>query len=335
MINFRFHIISLTAVFLALGIGMAAGTTFIDDATLARLEGNLDTLESRLNETIAENDRLAAELAEMEERSAELGQEATARLLDGHLDGVPVVVLATRGVDEQGMDGATGALVAAGAELWGTLWLTERMALEDDDARTELAQIVRIISDDPARIRRLLVLELAEVLEDPLTPVPRPAEPDGQPVPTTTSPPEVNPLVVDLVTAGFLDYEPGPGSPDDPVLPAGDARMLAVSGTGAVVPPEDLLVPLLAELAETAPVPIVAGAIVARTADEDERDDFVGPLRDGEVGERLSTVDDLETFAGWAAAVLALEDAGDGRFGHYGVGDDADRLLPVLPEPEG
>lgn len=334
MINFRFHVVSLTAVFLALGIGIAAGTTFIDDATVARLEDNLNSLEGRLNETLAENDRLASELGDAEAQATELGLEA-ARLLDDHLQGVPVMVVATRGVDETAMQGARQAMEAAGAELWGTVWLTDRLALEDDDDRTELAQIVRIISDDPDRIRRLLVLELADVLEDPLDAVPAPAEPDGQPVTTTTAPPEPDLLLSELVAAGFLDFEPGADGPEEPVLPVGDARLLAVSGSGAVVPPEALLVPLLVELTETGPAPVVAASAAVGDDAEDERDDLVGPLRDGEVGERLSTVDDLETFGGWAAAVLALEDVADGRFGHYGVGDGADRLLPAPPEPDG
>jgi Copper transport outer membrane protein, MctB len=337
MINFRFHIISLTAVFLALGIGIAAGTTFIDDATVARLEDNLDGLEARLNDTLAHNDELSRQVSDLRSQATELGQEASARLLDGHLPAVPVIVVADRGVDGDAMDGTLQALGAAGADVWGTLWATERLSLEDDDARADLAGIVRIISDDPDRIRRLLVLELADVLADPLRPVPPAAEPDGQPVSTTTAPIEPDPLVAELVAGGFLDYEPGPRGDDEPVLPAGDARLLAVSGTGAVVPPAAFLGPLLAELAEAGPVPVVAAAVVTGTGEDAdaERDAFVGPLREGDVAERLSTVDDLEGFGGWAAAVLALEDAAEDRFGHYGVGDGADRLLPVAPGPEG
>jgi hypothetical protein len=33
MINLRYHIVSITAVFLALGIGLAFGAAFIDRAT--------------------------------------------------------------------------------------------------------------------------------------------------------------------------------------------------------------------------------------------------------------------------------------------------------------
>src|ERR671918_510521 len=49
MINFRFHIVSLTAVLLALGIGLVLGTTFLDDATVDELKDQLEGLESDLN----------------------------------------------------------------------------------------------------------------------------------------------------------------------------------------------------------------------------------------------------------------------------------------------
>jgi len=47
---------------------------------------------------------------------------------------------------------------------------------------------------------------------------------------------------------------------------------------------------------------------------------------------RLSTVDDIDDFAGRLAAVLALADLGAGRTGHYGVAGGAQRLLPAPPE---
>lgn len=335
MINFRFHVVSITAVFLALGIGIGIGTTFIDDATITRLEANLDDLEARLVETNTRNDELASEVGRLRERAEQFAGEASPRLLGGHLEDVPVMVLAVEGVDGASIDGVRQSVVDADAALWGTLWLTDRLALEDEEATVELAQIVRIISDDPARIRRLLVLELGDVLDDTLRPVRVPAEPDGTPVPTTsTTAPTPDDLLTDLVTSGFVDWEAGPDAPDEPALPRG-ARLLVVSGTGAVLAPEDLLVPLLGELTETGAVPVVAGSAAVGDDAEARRSEFVEPLREGAVGERLSTVDDLESFGGWAAAVLALEDAGQGRFGHYGVAGSADRLLPVLPEPDG
>ena len=53
--------------------------------------------------------------------------------------------------------------------------------------------------------------------------------------------------------------------------------------------------------------------------------------RDGQLAARVATVDNLESFIGQAAAVIALADVGDGRVGQYGVGPGSDRLLPAPP----
>jgi hypothetical protein len=73
--------------------------------------------------------------------------------------------------------------------------------------------------------------------------------------------------------------------------------------------------------------------MVAAEAGQDSpggRGVFVGILRkDGNVAPRISTVDDLESPMGQAATVLALEELAGPRFGHFGVGPGADRLLPA------
>ena len=42
MINLRYHIVSITAVFLALGIGITLGSTFIGRETLDQIRNNVD-----------------------------------------------------------------------------------------------------------------------------------------------------------------------------------------------------------------------------------------------------------------------------------------------------
>ena len=57
MINLRYHIVSITAVFLALGIGITLGSTFIGRETLDRIDQNVKAAR-------AERDRVRAELGE-------------------------------------------------------------------------------------------------------------------------------------------------------------------------------------------------------------------------------------------------------------------------------
>src|SRR4029453_16001187 len=70
MINFRFHIVSLTAVLLALGIGLVLGTTFLDDALEQTLKKQLNDLEASLASARQRNDELTRQLKAYQEESA-------------------------------------------------------------------------------------------------------------------------------------------------------------------------------------------------------------------------------------------------------------------------
>ena len=52
MINFRYHLVSLTAVFLALAAGITIGAGVVDRATVTRIEGQLRNVDSRRESTL-------------------------------------------------------------------------------------------------------------------------------------------------------------------------------------------------------------------------------------------------------------------------------------------
>ncbi len=58
MINFRFHVISIVAIFLALGIGIVMGSTVIDRAIVDGLRNRIDNAEQNSIDRKAENERL-------------------------------------------------------------------------------------------------------------------------------------------------------------------------------------------------------------------------------------------------------------------------------------
>jgi len=62
MISFRFHVVSITAVFLAIAIGVVVGTTYVDGAVVDGLRNRIDSVEGNLDDRRAENDRLESEL---------------------------------------------------------------------------------------------------------------------------------------------------------------------------------------------------------------------------------------------------------------------------------
>ncbi len=361
MVNLRYHIVSITAVFLALGIGLTLGSTFLDRVTVDTLKNQLDTLEQEVGETSATNDDLTSRLGSLEERDDALADMLPERMLNGRLDEVPVLVLATEGTDDALVDRTIDALSASGATVAGTWWLTDRWLLDDAGEVTELADVLELRTDDVDRLRRNTAIRVAAALQDASEPAPAPAPPalPADPavpvdpaVPTTTAPepveeppaPPTEPqLIGALEDAGFLAYQALAGSGDERVLlPSAGVRYLVISEALPETGPALFATALLDEMTAEAVAPVVAaqGAADLRGADGQpategaRRTSFVGPLRSGELTrDRISTVDDLDTAAGLMAVALAIEDLAVPRTGHYGVAPGATRLLPG-PNPD-
>ena len=327
MINFRFHVVSLTAVLLALGVGLVLGTTFLDDALEEALKDQLSGLEESLDRARVRNGELQGELDRFSDESDELQAQLGERLYQGQLEGDAVLVVSTRGVDEELVEGVTASLVQADADLVGVWWLTDRLALDDDAEVEDLSTALQQSTDDAERLERSLARQLADVAfgaadvgdEASEAEQPAPAEP---------------PLLSRLREGGFVQYQLPEGAEGDVVrLPASGLRIVVVDGPEAQVPASQVLQPMLTELTVEGPVPVVAvqPEEVRDEEDEDAPALLVRIVRDDDtLSERLSTVDALDRVSGRVATVLATVDAipGDPVIGHYGTGDGSSRLVP-------
>ncbi len=351
MVNLRYHIVSITAVFLALGIGITMGSSFLGDAAFEQVKTNLGSAERRIDRTQKENSELREAVDRYEERAEDLTDQAVERVFDERLDGVPIVIIAAPGIEIDPLDDLTAALVGADADVDGTLVPSERLRLQGEDA-VELSNLLDTASSEPDQLRRVLVNRLAAVFNRAAEPAdssgddgvgppegttttadPTDTTPSSTTAPTTTEPNPATgvPLVRDLVDAGFLDYEPAVGGADlDDLLEGEEYRYVVVSGPEPDLDDADFLRPLLRAMVEDRPAPVVVAS--ATTGDDPEavRNAVVGPIReDDTLAERVATVDHLESFSGMAAVVLALEDLGRDRRGHYGVGEGATAQLPA------
>jgi hypothetical protein len=362
MVNLRYHIVSLTAVFLALGIGLTLGSSFLDRVTVETLNNQLTTLEGQIGETRAENRDLGRRAGALAERDSLLADQLGERVLSGRLDEVPVLVIATAGTEEAWVERTMSALGASGAEVSGTWWLTDRFSLEDEAQVTDLAGALGLTTTHAERLRRSATVRLADVLLDGAETTadradgeqetgevgdPGPADPGAEPAdpepateddqPATDALDGVEPeLVAALRAAGFVEYQQASSDAEGPIrLRTGGMRYVIVTDGAEGDAEAPFLRGLVAELARTGPVPLViaqgsAGGLAPGHDDEEgSRTTAVGDLRaDEELTTRLSTVDSLDTAAGLLALVLALEDLAEGTTGHYGVTSSAMRLLP-------
>jgi len=307
MVNFRFHLVSITAVFLALALGIAMGATVVDRATVDFLQRRLDTVRAESERTDKANSDLRTEL----DRWNQFVGQAGDRLLANRLSGVPIVPIFVEGSDRGSFDGLRQSLVAAGAVVPGTVVLTSKLGLRDSGDVDTLRQLTDAAEARPPDLRRIVASQVAAAV---------------------TSPANAQPLIA-LVDKGFARVEGVAGGRDGiATLGVAGARYAVVSDGRAAAPNADLAQPLIDELAQ-GPTARVLAAEAGRTADRDrpaERAVFVGAIRTRNIA-NVATVDDIEEYVGRVAAVLALQGMAAGKVGHYGVGEGASRLLPDAP----
>ncbi len=134
MINLRYHIVSITAVFLALGIGITMGSTFLGKATLDRIDNNVKNARTEVKNVKDENSALRNQVSTSQSRAADFLREALGREFNGDLEAVPVVVIAADGVDQDTLNNLRTALTASGAAFDGTLTVTTKFELNGGDA---------------------------------------------------------------------------------------------------------------------------------------------------------------------------------------------------------
>lgn len=308
MVNFRFHLVSLTAVFLALAAGITIGAGVVDRATVDRIERQLRQVEANRQQTNAENDRLSGDLS----RWGRFSEEAGHSMVEGRLQGAGVLLVGTRGVDTKPIEIFAGSLRAAGAAVEGIIWFTGKWRLTDDDDIRQLAGLIDAApTTEPAELRAAALARMTSAW----------GSGDG------------GPFVSTLRDAAFVEFEP-PAVPVAPLaeLPTPDSVFVVISSDSAEVPPAELAQPLVDGL-------VSAGARVVAIQParpplppgqkKPAAPEFVSALRaDEDLAPRLSTVDNIDDYRGRTAAVLAIARARQGRMGHYGFGPDAQRVLP-------
>lgn len=317
MINFRFHIASLVAVFLALALGIVIGSTVIDRAIVDNLNKRLNTIRAESNKTDRENQNLQG----LNDRSQDYIDQIKGFAVAGRLDGVEVVPLAVRGIDEDNVQQTAELAQAAGANVPGVLWLEPKLALDDAATVDELGTIL----GRPGLSRRATREATWQALAT------RFAGPGVSTTPRTDAE-----LIPSLVDAGFLQFQAIGDTPSDFALstfPAARARVLLADGPTAELTFAGTVEPLVRALNADA-VPLVVGEVFAEQDGGPERGASVAPIRsDDQLKASVSTVDDLDLVEGRVAAVLALADLGDDVVGHYGYGTGASAPMPAAPAP--
>lgn len=218
MINIRYHIVSIAAVFLALGIGTALGSTFLDRYTVNVLDTNIRSAETRIKAANEENRRLNGHLDEAEARDKSLIQAAGLVPLSADLTDVPVLVVAAAGVDQTTVDGVLTTLGRSGADLRGTLQVRSAMRLDQDADK----RVVDALTTAPSSRRGTRTAVYRAVRAALLS--------SGQPDLTGTGTPSTSPgTVPGDTTPTTVTSTPAPATA--PVPPATDQTTTTTTGS--------------------------------------------------------------------------------------------------------
>jgi hypothetical protein len=309
VISFRYHLVTIVAVFLALGLGVLMGTTVVKQSVI-------DGLQAQVDRQARAADQLRTQVAE---QSAQLrrwdsfSQVAQTLLVDGKLEGRTLVIVTTETFDLTELNGVRQALRDSGADVAGVLLATQRMRLVDDRAKQDMADLLQLSPSLPAAD---MAQQAAARLGTRLA--------EGPGLATATD------ILRNLRAARFLvDQSDATGL--DGIGGSGQGVVVLAGGSGPTAPSaENFFMPLVTSLAQ-------AGRSVAAGEPEENPDPFVPLIReDAALDARVLTVDDVDSMPGRVALVLGLEQLfgpGLGTCGDFGVGNGACGLLPAVSTP--
>lgn len=301
--SLRHFVLSLTAVFLALAVGVVLGARVLSDPLAVGPDGLEQEVrqQERDDDTAALTQRLAA--------ADEFDTAMSSRMVRDALRGKSVVVFRAPDADEGDVNALTGLVQAAGGSLTGTVGLTADFV--NGDASEKLRSVVvspivpagtqlsTTLTDAGAQAGDLLGIALLINRDPAIAPVDAAAR---------------DTVLAALRDTGFLTYPENIGPADAAVVVTGGALADDAGSEGATV----------ARFA-AALAPHGSGVVLAGRDGSAGDVSAVGVARaDPALAGAVTTVDDIGTAAGRITTVLAVQSLlGGSPPQKYGVGPGA------------
>lgn len=313
MINFRYHVVSLAAVFFALAVGLVVGTAAFNGPATEELDNQVTSLRKQ-NTALRDQVKQADRELEQEE---EFATESLPYLIGDKLANRRVLMVVSSDADKEYLDDLMQAFTLANVKVTGRVTLLKKFV--DPASTEELLDLVN--STTPTWVTGL------------------PANSNG--VETSTA----------LLAAVLVDRTPKP--PTQKLLDDGRTQVLAAyreagflitgqdgSGTAEAVvmvtgePYADkeagklnsALTTVVQQLDRVGPL------VVAGSGSRGDGNLIAAVRGEGTLSKQVSTVDNVASPQGRATLLLALAEQIDGRAGHYGVGAGTTARIPKAAE---
>jgi Copper transport outer membrane protein, MctB len=314
MIDFRYHVVSIVAVLLALALGLFLGSTTLQGRVFDDLKGRANTVTKDNHVLTGQRDLARKQLSRAQQFDAALQPQAVAEQLSGET----VAVVSAPGVSGSDRSAVLSVLSEAGAQVTADVRLSS--SYTDPGESAELGQLAKELPgrqpSAPTSGAAAADAKLASVL------VTRPAR-------TAVSPARIA-QVLDAFSAGKLLSVSG----NTPTRQAALGLLLVPAGdtgtpTATLREQSEILLTMAHDLGTSGEGAAVAGPtpVTGVPGVLDEARGSEGPIIKG-----VSTVDSYDVAAGRIAIVLALGAALDGTAGAYGPAVPSGAALPS-PSP--
>jgi hypothetical protein len=316
VIDFRYHIVSLVAVFLALGVGIVLGSGPLDEQIQGALQTQTDDLRAEQRDLRGQVNDLQRQVAVGEEFAQEVITPTTANQLADRR----VVFFVLPGAENDLADQAGQVLERAGATVTGRVNVTD-VYVDPTKAKAPLEDLaLRLVPpgvefpDGATPIDRVgVVLARATVTDN---------RQDTQEIDQRAAE-----LLAGLQELGAIEVTGEPGRRSDlAVVIAPPPAEDDAADADVTRARNDALLGLVAALDAGGRGVVVTGPLPSAGTGG-----FVNVVRGSDDrAQGVSTVDLAESTVGQIAMVLALVEQTRGAAGDYGGGDGVDSVIPDL-----
>jgi hypothetical protein len=322
VIDFRYHLVSIVAVFLALAIGIVLGSTELQGSTLNGLRTLSDSLKGQLNAASAQRDAYSQQVT----ANDAFLQTAEPKLLNNMLAGDKVVIVTEPGAPSAVIDGIEKAAGTgfAGATVTGTVALQPKFNDLSGATRSGLSAInTGLAATDgtglaPAADQQTVYQqEAAQLIATAIL-----NQTDDQPGLTV---PQAQNVLGNYAKGGYLTTS---GAPWNRATLAVIVTPQAAPADGPNDAANQVLLAVAAQFAGASAATLAAGPAASSASSASA----ISVLRGSGVSSQVSTVDNADYRLGQISAIWALAgQLAGGKPNSYGI-SGASAVSPV-PSP--
>ena len=323
MIDFRYHLVSIVAVFLALAIGIVLGSTELQGPAFSLLDKTTSKLQNELGQVSSQRDTAQQQATEGEMYA----QAVEPTVLHDLLTGQKLLIVTEPGAQSSVVSGITTAANDAGAAVTGQVNLQPKFfdtsgTTQDSLNQTTLdvAQTVNIQLNTSATYAQQAAQVIASEI---LTTAPGST---GSRSGAGSQGAGASTMLQAYAASQFLSTT---GQPAAPATLAIVVTPQNAPQDGSADQLDQVLIPLVQELAAKSSATVVVGSSAGSGAGSP-----IAVLRSNNVSNQVSTVDDADLASGQTVAIQALAaQLSGGKAGSYGFTANGANAIAPSPVP--